>query len=311
MTSRIFLSLLVALCVALGGTVRAQPDLPSANPTESPISDTADAEWDTALTGKLSASQAAYKDWQEGGLNSLAFTTMLDGAAERKGDRWAQAYDMRLVLGFLDQEGREIRKSEDLIRLHSDLQFRGEGFFRQFNPTVAWTLRTQFASGFDYSENPYPTGHPKDGKEPPVQTAAFFAPATITESLGLTYEPAASLSVLLGIASKQTIVAERDFRVLYGVSEDDLIRNEGGGQLVATFNHGLTEDIRYRSQMNLFFAARQLDVPPDVIFENVVNLEVNDWISTDLEFVALYDRDTTRAVQIKEVISVGMSFTLL
>ncbi len=311
MTVRGISCFLVVLCVACVGVGHAQPDLPSADPTESPISDTADAEWDTALTGKFSASQAAYKDWQEGGLNSLAFTTMLNGAAERKGERWAQAYKMRLVLGFLDQEGREIRKSEDLIRLHSDLQFRGEGFFRRFNPTVALNLRTQFASGFDYSENPYPGDHPRGGEEPPVQTSSFFAPATITESLGLTYEPFGPLSVLLGIASKQTIVAERDFRVLYGVEENNLVRNEGGGQLVATFDHDFTENIRYRSQMDLFFAASQLDVPPDVIFENVVNLEVNSWLSTDLEFVALYDKDTTRAVQIKEVISVGMSFTLL
>jgi hypothetical protein len=38
---------------------------------------------------------------------------------------------------------------------------------------------------------------------------------------------------------------------------------------------------------------------------------VNDWLSTDLEFVALFDDDITSKVQLKETISVGVNFSLL
>lgn len=313
MGPRTSVCLLVALCGFLvGGVAFAQPDLPTPpDPSTSPVSDTADAEWDSELTGKFSASQAAYRNWQEGGLNSLAFTTLLEGAAERGGNRWAQSHNLRLVLGFIDQENRVIRKSEDLIRLQSDLQYQGEGFFREFSPTLAGNLRTQFAAGFNYSENPYPDDHPKAGEDSPVQTSAFFAPATLTESLGLTYRPYEALSLRFGIASKQTIVRNRDFRVLYGVDEDNLLRSEAGGQFSSTLDQNLTENIRYRSQMNVFFAISQFSNPPDVIWENVVNLEVNSWLSTDLEFVALFDENTTRALQLKEVISVGISLSIL
>lgn len=311
--SRVSLCLFAALLFLLGASsVRAQPGLPNApNPNASPISDTADAEWDYELMGKISVSQAAYKDWQEGGLNSLAFTTSLDGSTERNGDHWAQGHSVRLVLGFIDQEEREIRKSEDLIRLQSGLQYQGDGFFKRFNPTVAVDLRTQFATGFNYSENPYPDDHPRADKEAPVQTSAFFAPGTVTESLGLTYEPLEQLSIRFGAASKQTFVVEPDFRVLYGADEDNVVRVEAGGQVASTLDQQLSENIRYRSQLNVFFAVNQLDNPPDVIWENVVNMQVNDWLSTDLEFVALYDEDTVRAIQIKEVISVGVSVSLI
>ena len=314
MASRTVVCLLAVFCITVvGSSVFAQPGLPSADPTVSPTSDTAGAEWDTMLTGKFSVSQAAYKDWQGGGVNSLAFTTSLDGAAERAGDRWAQSYEMRLVLGFLNQEGRELRKSEDLIRLHSNLQFQGNGFFKRFNPTLAGNLRTQFASGFSHSENPYDEyeDHPRAGQDPPVQTSSFFAPGTVTESLGLTYEPFNQLSLLLGGASKQTFVLERDFRVLYGVDEEDVVRVEAGGQLASSLDHNFTENIQYRSQIDLFFAVNQLGNAPDLIWENVVNLKVNSWLSTDLEFVAVYDRDTIQAIQIKEVLSVGVSLNLL
>lgn len=293
--------------------MQAQPGLPDApNPHVSPTSDTADAEWDYELTGKISMSQAAYKDWQEGGLNTFALTTSLDGAAEQKGEHWGQGYELRLVLGFLDQQDRAVRKSEDLIRLQLGLQYQGDGFFSRFAPTVAGSIRTQFATGFNYSENPYPEeGHSKSGEEPPVSTSAFMAPGTVTESLGLTYEPYKALSLRLGVASKQTIVREPDFRVLYGVEENNLVRTEAGGQFASTLDQQFSENIRYRSQLNAFFAVSQLHNPPDVIWENVVNLKVNDWLSTDLEFAAVYDEDTARTVQLKEVISVGVSMSIL
>lgn len=292
--------LVVAWVALLGGAAFAQPNAPSSlDANGSPTPDTADAEWESRLTSRLSVSQAAYKDWQEGGLNTLAFTTSLDGATEHIGDRWVQAYDMKLAIGYLNQEGREIRKSEDRIRLQANLQYNGDDFFRRFSPTIAADLRTQFASGFDYEE------------DPPVETSSFFAPATLTQSLGLTYDPYESLALRLGVASKQTVVTEEDFRRFYGVAEDNLVRAEAGGQFAAALDQRLSENIRYRSQLDVFFAVNQLENPPDVIWENVINMEVNNWITTDLEFVALYDKDTTDAIQLKEVISVGMSFTIL
>ncbi|PSQ61753.1 MAG: hypothetical protein BRD27_02950 [Bacteroidetes bacterium QH_10_64_19] len=301
MGSRPFICVLAVTWFAvLGGAAFAQPDTPSPpDPNESLTSDTADAEWESRLTSRLSVSQAAYKDWQEGGLSTLAFAASLDGATEHVRDRWTQAYDMRLAIGYINQEGREIRKSEDRIRLQANLQYNGDDFFRRFSPTIAADLRTQFASGFDYSE------------DPPVETSAFFAPAILTQSLGLTYDPYESLSLRLGVASKQTIVTEEDFRAFYGVDGDNLTRAEVGGQFFAALDQRLSENIRYQSQLDAFLAVNQLENPPDVIWENVVNMEVNNWITTDLEFVALFDKDTTDAIQLKEVISVGVSLTIL
>ena len=314
MAFRTFVCAFAVFClVAAGNGGLAQEGLPTA-PNEVPISDTADAEWDSELAGKISISQAAYRNWQEGGVNSLAFTTSLSGGTERLGPRWAQAYNVRLALGYINQEGQELRKTEDRIRLQANLQYQGDGFFRIFNPTLAGDLRTQFAPGFDYTGNPYPDedpGNPRVDEEPPVQTSAFFAPVTITEALGLTYEPYEQLALRFGAASKQTIVTEPDFRVLYGVDPDDLVRVEAGGQFAASLDQKLSENIRYQSQLDVFFAVNQLENPPDIIWDNEINMQVNSWLSTDLQFVALFDEDTSSAIQLKEVISVGVSFTLL
>lgn len=322
---RTFLRLvLLALILCPGGLLAQTPGTFPSPPDPDdvgPASDSVEAQWKYETLGKFSFSQAAYKDWKEGGgVNSLAFTTSLEGTAERAGERWAHSHDVRLVLGFLNQENRELRKSEDLIRLQSALRYHGGDFFQVFSPTLAVNLRTQFASGFNYSDNPYPepgenpaypVGHPKAGEEPPVKTSAFFAPATLTESLGLTYEPTDAFQMRLGGASKQTIVAEPDFRIIYGVDRENVARVEAGAEFASSLDYRIMEDVRYRGRLNVFFSFNQSEKPPDMIWENVVNLQVNDWLSTDLEFVALYDQNTTQAIQLKEVISVGISFSLL
>jgi hypothetical protein len=272
--------------------------------------------WQYDASARLNFSQAAYSNWEEGGgTGSLAFTAGLGGAAQKRSEHWIQAYEVRLAFGLIDQEGQEVRKAEDEIYLNTSLRYDGDGFFHIFNPTIAGDLRTQFAEGFDYDENPFegevPDTDPRTDLDVPVQTSAFFAPAFITESIGLTYEPVDYFTVRLGAASKQTVVREPDFRVLYGVDPDNSTRVEAGGELAANFDKNLTEKIRYRSQLNVFFSFNQTEDPPDARWDNTINLKVNDWLSTDLQFVALFDKDITSAIQLKETISVGVSFTLL
>lgn len=288
-----------------------QPDDPS-----DAVPDSA-SSWTYDASARLNFSQAAYKDWQEGGgTNSLAFTAGLGGQAARRGDRWIQAHELTLSFGIINQESQELRKSEDQILWNSSLRYEGEDFFRLFNPTIAADLRTQFAKGFDYSGNPFeeelddPTD-PRLQRQAPVQNSAFFSPAFLTQSLGLTYEPIQDFTIRFGGAAKQTVVTERDLRVLYGVADENPVRFEAGAELASAFDRRITENIRYRSQLNVFFSFNQTEEPPDARWNNTINLKVNDWLSTDLQFVALFDEDITDAIQLKETISVGVSFTLL
>lgn len=297
----------VLLSVLLGTTAQAQTDA-------EPAPDT--SKWKYDATAGLNASQAAYRNWEEGaGNNSLAFSTGLYGKAEKRGARWIQLYELQLDFGIIDQEEQEVRKSEDLIQLSTSLRYDGKGFFNRFNPTIAGNLRTQFAKGFDYTENPF-DGEPgatpaQEARTTPVQTSAFFSPAFITESIGLTYEPFKNITVRFGAASKQTVVNNPDFRILYGVDPDKVARVEGGAELAIAADRMLSENIRYRSQFNAFYAVNQTENPPDARWQNTVTLKVNDWLSTDLEFVALFDDDITSQIQLKETISVGVNFSLI
>ncbi len=261
--------------------------------------------WQYDLRGKFNAAQAAYNNWKEGGLNSVSVSTTLDGAARREGDRWIQEHTMRLAYGLLQQDTLDFRKSEDLIRMESSLRYRGDHFFRVFNPTIAVGLRTQFAEGFNYDKDPL-----ERGQRPPVKTSDFFSPGTITESIGLTYEADSWFSQRLSFASKQTIVMIDRFRPLYGVDPDGPMRLEAGAESVTTFDREIVDNVRLQSSLNLFLAFNQPG-QPDMIWENLITMQVNSWMNVDLEFVAVYNEDVSSAVQLKEVLSVGVVIDII
>lgn len=265
----------------------------------------ADGTWNTSLTGKLSGSQAAYSNWQEGGLNTLALTSSVDGKFVRGGEHWIQTYELRLAFGLVQQDTLAVRKSDDLIRLGAGLQYRGDQFFRIFRPTISAALRTQFADGFNYDEDPL-----NEGRNLPVKTSEFFAPAVLTQSLGLTYEPAPWIATRFGIAGKETIVRVPELRVLYDVDPDRTFRAEGGIESETTIDRELVTNVRYQSRLNLFQTLTQRE-PIDVLWENVITMQVNSRLSVGLEYVMLYDANRSEDVQIKEVLSVGISFALL
>lgn len=270
------------------------------------VSDTAQTNgWTTDLTAKLSTSQSAFNNWSEGGLNTLALTSTIDGKAVRETNRWEQTYAMRLSLGLVQQDTLDVRKSTDLIRLNASLQYKGRGFFQVLNPTIAGELRTQFAPGFNYDKDPFELG-----REPPVKISDFFSPARVSQSLGLTYEPDSWFSQRLSVAGKQTVVLVKRLRPLYDVQTDRTMRLEAGAEAVTSIDREIFEDIRLQSDLTLFQALVPVE-NPDVFWENVVTMQVNSWLSVDLEFVAIYDANIIDAVQLKEVLSLGVSFVVI
>lgn len=289
----------------LGLPVDAQPDTTRVDTVET---------WEYDFTPKLSFSQSAYKDWKDGRSSTLSFTTSLSGTIERTKERWVQSHDFRGAFGLLrredDKEDDPVRKTEDRIHIQSDLRYKGTFFFRLFRPTISGDLRTQFSRGFNFSNNPFPESHPGGERAPPVQTSEFFGPAYITETLGLTFASQEWFSVRVGIASKQTIVRDEDLRVLYSLDRSNAVRTEGGTKVSGTVEREVVENVKYNSQFNAFLSFNQANRYPDVVWENYITMEVNHWLSTDVEFVATYNENTSTALQLKEKVSVGVKANL-
>ena len=259
--------------------------------------------WVIDLAGKLSGSQAGYHNWTEGGVNSLASAALLTGTFERTSRNWLQTYEARLGIGVVKQDTLDLRKADDVIRLRSQVSYKGNGFFRKFNPTAAADVRTQFAPGFAYDKNPFP-----NGTELPVKVSDFFSPATFNQSLGLSYDSDWGFDQRLGIGAKETVVLIDSLQQLYG--QDGTVRFQLGLESQTQIDREVFDNVTYKSTLGLFAAFNREELP-DMLWENVLVMKVNSWLSADFELVTLYDRDINDVIQVKEVISIGVSVVFI
>ncbi len=272
-----------------------------ASPSIAWAQDTAEADstaWEKNLVALLAGSQASYDNWAEGGVNSLAFTASLNGGAARTTTSWIQKHEIRLALGSLKQDTLDFRKADDLIQFTSTFEYQNADNFSRWHPTAAFDLRTQFASGFDYS-----------GAEP-LKVSALFSPATVTETVGFTYNPEEWFTWLIGLAGKQTIVGIEGLRESYGNDLDQTLRAEVGFNTKATIDKDIFENVHLKSGLGVFAAFGQVD-KPDIRWENLITMTVNSWLTVGFEFVTFYDLDISDEVQLKQVLSTGISIGLL
>ncbi len=263
------------------------------------------ARWAPNLIGKLAGSQAGFQNWAEGGVNTLAFSLGLDGRAERTRNGWMQKHEARLSFGLVKQDTLDFRKAEDLVRLRSTFKYTGDGFLDKLQPTIALLARTQFAPGFNFDKNPF-----KDGRTPPVKVSDFLSPATFTQSIGMTYLFRPFLSQRLGIGAKETVVMIEQLRTLYNVDPDKSMRLEMGIEAYTNFDKEIVTNVVLKSALGIFAAFNKPE-SPDFIWESILNMKVNSWLNVNFEWAVFFDDDISDRAQLKEVLSIGFSYTFI
>jgi hypothetical protein len=267
--------------------------------------------WATDLVGTVSLAQAAYSNWQEGGVDALAATANLAGRFARVSGPFRQRHDSRLAFGIIQQDTLTVRKALDVIRYAFDLQYDIPG---DWLPTFATELRTQFASGFDY--DPDPARYPElahlivPGER--LKVSDFFAPANWMQSLGMAYEPESWFRARAGLALKQTIVLIERLQPIYGNRPGQPVRLQAGLDSFLEARGEPFENVRVQSRLTAFQAFTEFaEAAPDVLWENIVHLQVNRWLSVNGEVAALYDRDVLDRVQLKQTVALGISIILM
>lgn len=263
------------------------------------------AAWKKDLIGKLAGSQAGFQNWAEGGVNTLAFSSGLDGAAERTSGGWHQKYQSRLAFGLVKQDTSDVRKAEDMIRLQATFQHLGTGSLDKFSPTVALTARSQFVAGFNYEKNPF-----EETKALPIKVSDFLSPGTFSQAVGMTYQHSEYLSQRLGVGGKQTVVLDEELRELYSLDADQTVRVEFGIEAYTEYQKEIFTNVNVKSTLGLFASFNKPD-SPDMFWETQVGMKVNSWLQVNFEWGVLYDEDVSKNVQLKEIFSVGVSYQFL
>ena len=257
--------------------------------------------WQNEAAGRISFSQVGFYRWHDGGIGSLSLSAGLSAKAIRKGPSIEQAHALRLAYGVVKQNSLELRKAEDLIHLRSSVNALGESVLGAFHPVLTVDVRSQFARGFKYDSK---------NELPPTIISDFLSPATLLQSLGTSHEPVSWVKIQAGVASKQTVVLNEKLRDRYKVRDTRILRAEVGLSGLIEVDAEPFTNVHLEHSVTLFasfIAADKLDF----VSETLITMRVNKWLQINAEYTALFDRDVSMAVQMKEVVSLGLTFNLL
>ncbi len=263
------------------------------------------SDWTSSLTGKLAGSQASFQNWAEGGVNTLAISSGMDGRWEKAKGPWSQRYDLRLAFGLVKQDTLDFRKADDAIRLSATFKHLGDGSLGNFSPTVAFNARSQFASGYNYEENQFAEARPL-----PQKVSDLMSPGVFTQAAGMTYRHNKFLSQRFGLGGKQTIVMIERLRELYNLEIDQTVRLEIGLEAFTEYEKEIATNVQWKSSLGLFAAFNQPE-SPDLLWENLVTMKVNSWLQFNVEWAVLRDDDVSKKFQFKEVFTVGVIYSFL
>ncbi len=253
--------------------------------------------WQHSIVSALNLTQVAFTDWAAGGENALAWKLSLDGKSVQDMEKtnWANSYKFAFGQTRVGDQG--IRKTDDEISLETVLTYKLE---THVNPYAAATFKSQFAKGYKY-----PDASSK------IAVSKFFDPAYLTQSLGVGYQPQKEIKTRLGVGLREVLTSEfTAYADDPKTAEIEKSRVEGGLESVTDVEWKLEGNLLFTSKLELFAPFDRFD---EVVVrsDNTFAAQVNKYISVNLNIQLLNDKVISPRTQIKEALSIGLTYTLL
>ena len=254
------------------------------------------SSWNVSLTSMFNVSEAYYNDyWQGNDASNIAWVFKLDGEAKKDvteylfyRNKLALAYGQTFLKDNTTGNWLSPVKSTDKIEDENTLTLR-KGW--PVDPYASLYFLSMF---FD---------EPHD---------MYVNPMTLQESFGFARSimamENASLTSRFGIAFKQVI------------NRVDSIptTKEGGIEWITEGKFKISDNALYQTSLRVFKAlisstSNTSDTwkAPDIKFENTLTVNVVKYVNISLYLMLFYDKDQIDKTQIKQTMSLGMTFNLL
>ncbi|HET8865472.1 MAG TPA: DUF3078 domain-containing protein [Gracilimonas sp.] len=256
--------------------------------------------WDQSWVANLNGSQAAYSNWSQGGVSSISGTGSSIFSVIYKQGQFSYGLRTDFKYGQARIKGEGVRKTDDVISIRNrfNYAFREDGALSGYGSV---SFRTQFDRGYEYATE---TGQPDS------LISNFFAPAYLTEGIGIAYDPTPAFTFEAGLGLKQTFVTDDDLAPIYGLDTGENFRGEGGLTTGINFEKEVFEDILYASSVETFTNFLTPINETDVFWSNELIGQINSIVSASFQFEFRYDNDFSSEIQLKQVLSAGVSVSL-
>lgn len=249
-----------------------------------------------------------------GGASSFALNTGLQIFANYKKDNIIWDTKLAINYGINRQSGRSYptRKSNDNFNFSSKY---GRQLSEKIYLSTQIDARTQLLAGYRYFR---PSGAERDSRN---RISDLLSPGYVQSSTGLNYQTTLEndgkfSAILSPFTGRFTIVLDDSLSRAgaFGVVPGEKVRPEAGVSLGTSANVQIMENVRWKTDLNLFSNYEKLGNMV-VNFNSIVSLKVNKYITTRIESILIYDENvfieqedgsSTRAVQFQNLINFGI-----
>lgn len=264
------------------------------------ISDTLSG-WHQNWQVSLNGSQASYSNWSRGGTNNISGTGGTTFTSHYREGQFAYGFLINARYGKSKIQNEGVRKTSDRLAVRNRFLYD----FQRENSDMAFfgniNFNTQFDKGFDYGAGPL-------GED--VLISNFMAPGYFSQNVGIAYVPNDYFSAEAGMGLKQTIVRNTDLSERYGLDAGESFKSEAGFNLGLNFSKDIFENVGFSSTLETFTNMNKAVSSTDVYFSSQLIGRINSFMNATLQFDLIYDDDFSKEVQLSQILSLGVSFTL-
>lgn len=275
--------------------------------------------WRGSGNFSLLFNQSAFNaEWTGGGTSNIAGNIAITYDLNYKKEKFS--WDNKFIgdFGFTKLKDDEfIRKTNDRLEINSLVGY-------QINEGSLWSysfftnFRSQFAKGYEFGED-------TEGNTIRTETTRFMSPGYLQFGPGMQWKKSDNLKINIAPATSRFIFVNSHFTDVgddpvaieafnenpyFGVEANETIRYEFGASVSAFAKLDVIENVTMENLLNLY--SNYLDEPKNVDIDYTMNLvmKVNDFLSANVVFQAIYDDNAVKGFQIREVLGVGISFKL-
>ena len=238
-------------------------------------------------------SQSSFSNWIAGGDNTISGNLGINYDFNyTKGNL---TWDNKVIFayGLNNVKGNGTRKTDDRFEFNSLLGKKAKG---NWSYSFFLNFKTQLTEGYDYSQSPK------------LKTSGFLAPGYLSFGPGMLWKKSDNFKINVApITSKITMVSD-EFSGQYGTDLGKNTRYEFGFNSSLFYKTTIMENVTMENIVN--FYSNYLDKPQNFDIDYQLNfvMQVNKYLSTNLNLHAIVDDNASSKVQFKEVFGLGVNY---
>lgn len=261
--------------------------------------------WTADVVAAAKFTRLDFSNWQEDGTSSYTWLFTYDADLKAHWENIDWRNKVNLALGQTWTDGLGKRKAADKIFIETMADFN---VTEKFKPYVGARFETQFAKGYEYSED-------ENGDEVKTAVSSFMDPAYVTQMAGVAFIPNDNFSQRLGFANRMTISDGYGFADDHGaekIARGDRahlkgFKDEPGLESITEFKYAFSDILNFKSRLWAFVNFEGLD-EIDGKWENLFTISLAPLFEVQLGFDMAYDKDQDEDAQYKNMILVGVSW---